>query len=354
MADTAAVVGGGIGGLATAIALHRNGWRVVVYERAPEIPATGTALGMWPAALHALDALGVGDDVRRLGQRQRVGEFRRPDGTRIAAIDTAKLERRTGDPVYLLSRPALLNLLRRAVGDAALHLGTAVRELRPLREKFDVVVAADGVFSQAREEAFGPDYRARYAGNTAWRGFVEDLPTETFTETWGDGAKFGVTPQEGGRTNWYASIPAPEGGFTPGAELANLRRLFGGWADPVRTVLDAISEPQILRHDVYVTPRLPTFVRHNVAFIGDAAHAMRPDLGRGACEALIDAITLATCLRDASAIPHGLHAYDRQRRRPAQRLAGMSGVAAGLSRIRHALWLRDALLRASMLAGPPG
>jgi 2-polyprenyl-6-methoxyphenol hydroxylase-like FAD-dependent oxidoreductase len=233
-------------------------------------------------------------------------------------------------------------------------IARSVRGLGPLRENFDVVVAADGVFSHAREEVFGPQYRARYAGNTAWRGFVEDLPTETFTETWGDGGKFGVTPQEGGRTNWYASVPAPEGSFTPGAELANLRRLFGGWADPVRTVLDAISEPQILRHDVYVTPHLPTFVRHNVAFIGDAAHAMRPDLGRGACEALIDAITLATCLRDAAAVPHGLRAYDRQRRRPTQRLARMSGMAARLSGIRHAPWLRDALLRASMLAGPPG
>ena len=269
-------------------------------------------------------------------------------------IDATKLERRTGDPVYLLSRPALLDLLRRAVGEAALHFGTPVRGVGPLREKFDLVVAADGVFSQAREELFGQTYQARYTGNTAWRGYLENMPTDTFTETWGAGGKFGVTPQEGERTNWYATVPAPEGSFTPGAELATLRRLFGTWAHPVRTVLDAISEPEILRHDVYVTPRLPTFVRHNVAFIGDAAHAMPPDLGRGACEALIDAVALATRLREAPTVPDGLRAYDRERRRPTQRLASMSSAAARLSRIRHARWLRDGLLRMSMLAGPPG
>ncbi|MFU8849720.1 FAD-dependent oxidoreductase [Micromonospora sp. SL1-18] len=354
MVDTAAIIGGGIGGLATAIALRRSGWRVTVYERDAEIPATGTALGMWPAALRALDTLGVGDDVRKLGRRQSVGEFRRPDGTRIATIDTARLERRSGDPVYLLSRPALLTVLHRAMGETALRFGTPqVRQLTRLREEFDLVVAADGVFSQARTELLGERYRARYSGGTAWRGYVENMPTDSFVETWGAGAKFGVTPQEGGRTNWYAAAAAPEGSFTPGSELATLRRRFGSWAAPVRAVLDAISESEVLRHDVYVTPWLPTFTRDNVALIGDAAHAMTPDLGRGGCEALIDAVTLAACLRDAPAVRDGLRAYDRQRRRPTQRLARISNVAARMNRMRRALWIRDGLLRASMLTGPP-
>jgi 2-polyprenyl-6-methoxyphenol hydroxylase-like FAD-dependent oxidoreductase len=354
MTCTAAIVGGGIGGLAAAIALHRYGWRVTVYEREADLPATGTALGMWPAALRALDTLGVGDDVRKLGRRQNLGEFRRPDGARIAVIDAGKLERRTGDPVYLLSRPALLTLLYHAAGESALHFGSAVRGIEPLRGRFNLVVAADGVFSRVREELFGRTYQARYTGSTAWRGYLENMPTDTLTEMWGTGAKFGVTPQECDRTNWYAATPAPEGSFSPGAELATLRRLFGAWAHPVRTVLDAITEPGILRHDLYVTPRLPTFVRHNVAFIGDAAHAMRPDLGRGACEALIDAVALATCLRGAPTVPDGLRAYDRERRRRTQRLARTSAMAARLSGVRHARWLRDAVLRASLLAGPPG
>jgi 2-polyprenyl-6-methoxyphenol hydroxylase-like FAD-dependent oxidoreductase len=349
MGHHAAIIGGGIGGLAAAIALSRQGWSVTVHERDAEHATTGTALGIWPSALRALDTLGVGERVRALGQRQRVGQFRRPDGSPIATIDVDGQE----DPIYLLSRPGLLTTLRDAVDGSSLRFGSAVRGPAALPDDAEVVVAADGVFSQTREELFGVGYAARYAGVTAWRGYVENMPTDTFTETWGSGRKFGVTPQEGGRTNWFAATAAPEGSFTPGAERDALHRLFGGWADPVAAVLDAIDEPGILRHDIYVVPRLPTFVRGNVVLIGDAAHAMTPDLGRGACEAIIDAVTLAACLADASGVAAALRRYDGQRRPATQRLARVSAVASRMSRVRRALWLRNGLLRASLLAGTP-
>ncbi|MFI5845540.1 FAD-dependent monooxygenase [Catenuloplanes sp. NPDC051500] len=192
--------------------------------------------------------------------------------------------------------------------------------------------------------------RARYSGYTAWRDVVDDLPTDTFAEVWGRGVKFGVTPQEGGRTNWFASAAAPERQFHPGREAAELRRMFAGWAPPVRTVLAALEESAILRHDVYITPPLPSFVHGRTALIGDAAHAMTPDLGRGACEAMIDAVTLARCLRDTPTITEALPRYDGERRPSTRRLARAAGLAARLTRVRHAIPVRDQLLRASLLA----
>ncbi|MEU4693920.1 FAD-dependent monooxygenase [Actinoplanes sp. NPDC023714] len=343
------IIGGGIGGLAVAAALARDGRKVTVRERDEALPGTGTALGMWPAALRALDEIGAGDAVRRAGRRQEAGAFLRPDGSRIVTLDMARLHRRTGDHVYLISRPRLLAILHRAALDA----GAEVRFGDPVDEAADRVIVADGVFSRTRDRLLGHAFRARYSGSTAWRGVLPGLPTSTFSEVWGRGVKFGVTPHEAGSTNWFATSAVPEGMFHPGQEVAALHRIFGGWAPPVRPVLDAIEESGVLRHDIFVTPPLPSYICGSSVLIGDAAHAMPPDLGRGACEAIIDAVTLAACLRQATTWEKGLHAYDRKRRPVTQRLARMAGLAARMTRMRHGIPVRDGLLKVGMLAGPP-
>ncbi|MEH1013432.1 FAD-dependent monooxygenase [Micromonospora sp. CPCC 206060] len=355
MARTAAVVGGGIGGLAVAIGLRRAGWAVSVFERGPSLPDTGTGLGIWPtalAALDALDALGVGEEARRRGRPQGSGLIRRPDGSRIAAIDVDRVVRRAGEPVRLLARPDLLHLLAGALPPGLVQFGVRITDPAPLTREFDLVVGADGIHSDVRRALCGDRFPVRYAGVVAWRGTAA-MDIATGGETWGRGARFGLTPQGPGVTNWYATLAVTEGYRPPDGDRAGLLRRFGEWHDPIPRLLAGLRDGEILRHDVCDLTPLPGYVTDRVALLGDAAHAMTPDLGQGACQALIDAAVLADCLGGGVPVPVALRAYDRCRRRRTQRLAAVARRVGRLAQARRFTPARDVLVRLALAVGPP-
>jgi 2-polyprenyl-6-methoxyphenol hydroxylase-like FAD-dependent oxidoreductase len=344
---TATIIGGGIGGAAAAIALTRAGWPVEVHERAEMRETSGAALGLWPTAMTALDALGVGDQIRAAATAQGAGSLRRADGRRIATVDARRI---AGAPVLLIPRRDLATILVGALPTNTIHYGAGRRH-----EEVggDVVIAADGAFSATRAALFGPN-RIRYCGQTAFRGRIA-LATDTVSETWGAGARFGITPYRDNTTNWYASVSRPARERPPDGELALLRRTFDGWPDPIPRVLAALTETDIMRHDLYrVDPPLPSYVVGNTVLIGDAAHAMTPDLGRGACEALIDAVALARHLTTSADVGPALARFDRERRGPTQRLVRLSYQMGRLAHARHLTAVRDVALRAASALPVPG
>jgi 2-polyprenyl-6-methoxyphenol hydroxylase-like FAD-dependent oxidoreductase len=158
---------------------------------------------------------------------------------------------------------------------------TPVNDPVSLRADYDVVIGADGINSAVRQAVFGDEAEPRYSGVIGWRGTVA-LDIEAGGETWGRGIKFGLTPQEPGRTNWYAVLDAAEDYRPPAGDLVELRRLFGNWHHPIPRVLDLIEADTVLRHGLHYLAPLPSFTTDNVALLGDAAHAMTPDLGQGA------------------------------------------------------------------------
>lgn len=353
MRGSAAVVGGGVGGLAVALGLLRAGWSVTVFERATGLPETGTGLGIWPSALRALDQLGVGRVARDRGRAQPDGVMRRPDGSVIATVDVGRVRRRHGEGVLLLSRPALLGLLAQALPPGTVRFAAPVAQVSALLDGYDMVVGADGIRSVTRECMFGDRFPLRYSGMTAWRGTVAlDVPAGG--ETWGRGRKFGVTPQGPGVTNWYAAVAVGPGFRPPEGDLRVLRRWFGDWHDPVPAVLERLDGAAVLRHEVHVLPALPSYVRGRLVLLGDAAHAMAPDLGQGACQALIDAVVLAQALAAEPDVSSALARYDRLRRAPTQRMAAMATRAGRLARVRRFTGVRDAALRVALAFGPPG
>jgi 2-polyprenyl-6-methoxyphenol hydroxylase-like FAD-dependent oxidoreductase len=307
----AVIVGAGIGGLTAAVALRRQGWDVTVAERAPALEPVGAGLGLGPNALHAFDAIGLGDDVRRFSAVQGHGGLRRPGGGWLVRTDLGVLAARFGDPQLVALRADLVGLLADSLPAGALRTGVTVtsvdagdtdRKARVLTSAGDLeaelVVAADGIGSRIRALLF-PDHQGpRYSGFTTWRFVAPALPPGTSraepAETWGRGQVFGVLPLANGQVYCYASAPAPPG-VRHDDEAAELKRRFGRWHDPIPGLIGAISPDRVLHDDVYwIADPLPAYHRGRVALLGDAAHAMTPHLGQGACQAIEDAVVLAS------------------------------------------------------------
>ncbi|MEU4704456.1 FAD-dependent monooxygenase [Nonomuraea dietziae] len=340
----AVIVGAGVGGLTTAIALRAIGWEVSIFERWPRIVAEGTALGIRPDAQAGLAGLGLGERLRERTVPYLRAQIRTPGGRRLADLPLDRIQRRGGAPVRMLSRVSLIEMLVQEVDPATISTGVEITDPAALRADYDLVVGADGVRSAVRQAFFAAPTRPRYAGIVAWRGVIQGFEPQDYGETWGRGQMFGMTPQSPGVTNWYAPVRNPEGARET---LDDLRARFAGWHDPIPRVLAAAEEGAVLRHEVHdLAPPLASYVTGNVALIGDAAHAMTPALGQGACQALLDAIELAACLRaQPGDVAQALRAYDARRRPAAQRMVTASRWMTRLAGAGRLARPRNALMR---------
>jgi 2-polyprenyl-6-methoxyphenol hydroxylase-like FAD-dependent oxidoreductase len=321
VARRALVVGAGIGGLAAAVALRGAGWDVEVRERRDEPWDEGAGISLWPNALRALDALGVGDDVRAVGHAHEAGGIRDRHGHWLARTDNAALARRHGDGILVLARSALLRTLAGALPDGTVRTGVTVED--PGAADHDLVVGADGIGSAVRR-LVAPSARPRSTGTVAWRLSAPlDDPPRAGGETWGVGAYAGLAPHGDGRVHLWAVVPAGE---AAASDLDALRRRLADWHAPIPALLERVDPASALVTELRWLPPLRTFVAGRVALLGDAAHAMTPNLGQGACLALEDAAVLGACADD-------LARYDRLRVPRTARLTRMSrlaGLVAGM------------------------
>ena len=331
---SAIVIGGGIGGLTAALALRRVGWRVTVLERAATFGEIGAGITLLSNGLRCLEAIGLGDAVRGSGLPMLALGMRTAAGRWLSRLDgdSAKLEAKIGTTSVVIHRAELHRILHDALPAEALIASvetTGIRggaDGRPVEVRFrqqdhdalldaDLVVGADGVHSWVRAQRW-PDAPAPvYSGSTTWRA-ITTPSSAALTEmslSWGPGTEFGVMPILDGRTYWYAAANADEGQRNPD-ELEELRRQFGSWHEPIPTAL-ALTPPQaVLRHDIYRLPNLDSYARGSVVLLGDAAHAMTPNLGQGGGQALEDAIVLAAAISRTGDLPAALAHYDHQRR----------------------------------------
>ncbi len=334
MALRAVVVGGGIGGIAAAVALERAGIDVQVHEQAQQLTEVGAGVSLAPNGLRMLERLGVGDGIRELGARYAAVQLRLPDGRAVAhepyqfAVPGQNVGIHRADLLALLAGQLRADTVRTGhrctafsqdAGRATVGFadGTSVTA--------DVVIGADGIHSvlQGFVVAAAEPVFSQVA---AYRGLVPrpcEYPAGTMRMWVGEGQHFLVFPVRASELLNYVGFVASgtsvrESWSTPG-DPAALAVHFAGWDPVIGQIIAAISRPggSGFQWGMYDRAPLPRWSSGRLTLLGDAAHPMLPHLGQGANQALEDAVALATLLgatTSTAGVPSALTAYEALRR----------------------------------------
>ena len=362
---TALIVGAGIGGLATAIALKRAGWEARVFERAASPRELGFALLLAPNAMHALGALGLADAARRGGAIATSGEMRRPDGTVLRRFDTAAARALLDEDAVCILRPVLHGMLLDAVGLDSIELSADAARFASHAEGVElaltggnafrgtILAGADGVGSAVRRQLHPDEPPPRPSGLLAVRGVARDvvqaLGDSSGAQYFGRGIEAGVARAGEREVYWYLSVPADQAGAErePAALAAGVAARFHV---PFQRIVGATPPHDIRLDELYELDPLDTWGRGPVTLLGDAAHPMLPHAGQGAAQALEDAVALGAVLRDAEeppAIETALRLYERVRAERTRKIVALARRNARMGSISGAAgcWLRDQVIR---------
>jgi 2-polyprenyl-6-methoxyphenol hydroxylase-like FAD-dependent oxidoreductase len=319
------IAGGGIGGTAAALALHRAGFEVTLYERAAAFTEVGAGMSLWPNATRVLDALGVLDQLLSVGEPFTRFNLLKPDGRMISTVDMGGY----ATPSLCLHRADLHRCLRDRLPAGSLEVGQRlvffVQDEKGVTAKFasglevraDGLIAADGINSVVRAQLHGtvpPIYR----GYCIWRGIAPqgcEIVRAHISETWGAGQRFGILPMGGGRTCWYATRNGPPSKpDAPEGRKEEVHQLFKDWHHPIPALIEATEQAMIMKNDAQDRPPLRSWGDGRVTLLGDAAHPITPNVGQGACMAVEDAACVAKSLLAASHVDAGFRAYEALRK----------------------------------------
>ena len=351
-----AVIGAGIGGLATAAALRRVGIDVAVYEQAARFSRLGAGIQIGCNAMKVLRAFGLEPTLRATAFYPRSWNNKDYDtgAVRFDMIFGEWAEDRWGAPYLLAHRGDLHAALASAVPESDCRLDHKLTGLEPLGSggvrlsfangaevRADAVVGADGVHSVVKQILFGVD-QPNFTGQIAYRtvfpaALLNGCEIDDCTKWWGPDRHIVIYYVKPDRSEVYFVTSQPEPGFTVESwsamgDVKELRQAFVSFHPQVRHVL--ASCPSVHKWALVDRDPLPRWGEGNVTLLGDSCHPMMPYMAQGAAMAIEDAAVLSRCLKgvDRDGVPEAFRRFEATRKPRTSRVQ---------LRSRTNTWLRD-------------
>jgi 2-polyprenyl-6-methoxyphenol hydroxylase-like FAD-dependent oxidoreductase len=339
----AAIIGAGIGGLTTAIALQQAGIDFEIFEAAPELKPVGAGIVMASNAMQVFQRLGIEKRIMEAGL-EIVNAYGVDQSFKLISglAVKEKVAPLYGIGSYAFHRGRLQQVLLSAIDSKKIHLTKKLTSLNQDNQKVslnfedgsvaesDLVIGADGIKSVVRKILFG-EVPLRYSGQTCWRGMTKfTLPADkkfSSYEMWGKqkGMRFGFVPTAPDEVYYFTTFFANANGRDePGQLKHSLLQKYSAFGEIPMQLIKSTPEENIIRSDINDFKPIQRWSEGPVALLGDAAHATTPNLGQGGCQAVEDAYVIAKCLKTNASIEKGFVQYQNIRYQKAVHVVNLS------------------------------
>ncbi|WP_103072178.1 FAD-dependent monooxygenase [Aquimarina sediminis] len=344
------ILGGGIGGLTTALCLEKLNIPFKLYEQAKEIKAIGSGIWLSPNALqvinwidndllkeivmqgNALDRITVADHKLNTISDSDQGFVREKFGFTTVAIHRGILQKilfnfASKKNIYLDKKSISFEKEEANSYTITFEDGSLI--------KTNSVIGADGIHSKIRKHVF-PDSKLRYTGQTCWRGVSSYVLPQNLHATgltlWGQKLQFGISKIAEDKVYWFAVKKSnPNLKDDKNNLKIKLEKMFSGFDPMVNGIINDTPSDQIIRTDLYDLELLNAWNTEHICLIGDAAHSMTPDLGQGGAQAIEDAFYLANILQKQKDTQKAFQMFFETRKKKVQKLVKQSRITSKIA-----------------------
>lgn len=322
------IIGAGIGGLTTAIALKQQGFNVEIFENTSAFKKAGSGINLAISAMHVYKKLGVYDDILRKANYTNVMNVRTKKMDLLTSVDVKKFENLHNVKTVAIHRATLHEILVNHIGDTVIHLNKKLKSLEQNKDDVTlyfedgtehtaaVVIGADGIHSVVRQSIFD-NTSLRDARQVCWRGIstakIDSQYKEELNEIWGKGNRFGFVQITKEKTYWFALINKKE--FKD--KDADLLNVFSDYHQIVSDIIKGTPKEAILCNEIWDLKPIDKWYKGNVCLVGDAGHATTPNMGQGAVQAIESAMALSICLKEEDNITNAFSRYQEIRKEKA-------------------------------------